>query len=88
MYRGFRQVGMPFVLPPDTPKEQTEILKEAMRKALSDPEFKKDYERLTREDPAPFASEEITKVIRELPRDAEVVELYNLITGAAPLPAR
>lgn len=88
MYRGFRQAGMPFVLPPDTPKEQTEILRESMRKALSDPAFQKEYEKLTREDPAPLASEEISKVIRELPRDAEVVELYNKITGAAPLPAR
>ena len=88
MYRGFRQAGMPFVLSPDTPKEQTEILKEAMRKALGDPAFHKEYEKLTQEDPAPLASEEISKVIRELPRDAEVVELYNKITSADPLPAR
>ena len=88
MYRGFRQTGMPFALPPDTPKEQTEILKESMRKALSDPAFHKEYEKLTREDPAPLTSEEISKVIRELPRDAEVVELYNKITSAAPLPSR
>lgn len=88
MYRGFRQTGMPFVLPPDTAREPTSILKEAMRKALADPEFQKEYEKLTREDPAPLAAEGMEKLIKDLPRDPELVELYNKLAGPEPLPSR
>jgi len=32
--------------------------------------------------------EELEKAIKELPRDKEVVQLYQKLTGANPLPAR
>jgi hypothetical protein len=37
MFRSFRVSGSPYVLPPGTPREQTEILQEAMRKIFKDP---------------------------------------------------
>jgi hypothetical protein len=33
-------------------------------------------------------AEGLTKVVRELPRDANVVELFKILAGADPLPAR
>ena len=37
LFRGARDTGQPFVLPPGTPAEQVKILREAMRKAFADP---------------------------------------------------
>jgi hypothetical protein len=59
-----------------------------MRKTLKDPEFHKEYKKLTGDDPSPLAPELLEKTIRELPRDPEVVELFNKIAGAEPLPPR
>ena len=36
MWRGFRVVGSPYMLPPGTPKERVDILQNSMRKALKD----------------------------------------------------
>jgi hypothetical protein len=32
--------------------------------------------------------EELTKMIRETPRDAEIIDLLKIFTGAGPLPPR
>lgn len=88
MFRAFRLAGQTFFLPPGTPKERVHILQEAMRKTLKDPEFHKEYKKLTGDDPSPLAPELLEKTIRELPRDPEVVELFNKIAGAEPLPPR
>ena len=39
IWRAFRSVGSPYVLPPGTPKDRVAILEEAMTKTLKDPEF-------------------------------------------------
>ena len=49
--------GTPFVLPPGTPKDRVDILKEAFRKTYLDPEFAKEYRRLTADDPSPLLPE-------------------------------
>ena len=54
LQRAFRVSGTPFVLPPGTPKERVEILQEAFRKTYRDPEFHKEYKKLTADDPTPF----------------------------------
>ncbi|MNC98018.1 hypothetical protein D3C83_158600 [compost metagenome] len=59
-----------------------------MRKTLSDPEFLKDYRKLSGEAPTPLMPEALEKVVRELPRDAEVVGLFNKLAGGEPLPQR
>jgi hypothetical protein len=88
MFRAFRLAGQNFFLPPGTPKDRTQILQDAMRKTLSDPEFEKEYEKITGDTPSPLAPEALEKVIRELPRDPVVVELFNKLAGADPLPVR
>ena len=39
VWRAFRGVGSPYLLPPGTPQARVDVLKEAMRKTFADPEF-------------------------------------------------
>ena len=88
MFRAFRLSGQSFFLPPETPKERVQILRDAMRRTLTDPEFSKEFHKLTGDDPTPLMPEALEKAIKEMPRDADVVELFNKLAGPAPLPAR
>ena len=88
LFRGARDTGQPFVLPPGTPAEQVKILREAMRKAFADPEYAKAYEKLTSEPAMPITWEEFETQLRELPREAEIIDLFKRLSGPAPLPAR
>ena len=88
MFRAFRLAGQSFFLPPGTPKERVQILQEAMRKTLSDPEFPKEFQKFTGDNATPLMPEALEKVIRDLPRDPDVVELFNKLAGADALPPR
>jgi len=88
VFRAFRLAGQNFFLPPGTPKDRAQILQDAMRKTLSDPEFYKEFEKLAGDTASPLGPEALEKVIRELPRDASVIELFNKLAGADPLPVR
>jgi tripartite-type tricarboxylate transporter receptor subunit TctC len=86
--RAFRLGGSPFILPPGTPKELADILREAMRKTYNDPEFHKEFKKLTGDDPTPLMPEALEKYVRELPRDPDTIELFKKLAGADPLPSR
>jgi tripartite-type tricarboxylate transporter receptor subunit TctC len=88
MYRAFRLVGTPYILAPGTPKALVQILQEAFRKVLKDPDFHREFKKLSGFDASPLMPEEQDKAIRELPRDREVVELFKKLSGADPLPPR
>lgn len=88
MFRAFRLAGQSFFLPPGTPKERVQTLQDAMRKTFADPEFSKEYQKLAGEAPSPLMAEALDKVIKDLPRDQDVVEVFNKLAGAAPLPPR
>ncbi len=88
MQRAFRVTGQPFVLPPGTPKDRVEILQEAFRKSYRDPDFHKAYKKLAADDATPLMPEAHEKVIREIPRDPEVIEIFKKIVSAGPLPRR
>ncbi|HEX2260287.1 MAG TPA: hypothetical protein VHJ56_01560, partial [Candidatus Binatia bacterium] len=88
MFRNFSLTGAPFILPPAMPKDRVEIIKEALRKSFKDADFFKEYRKITGEDPTPLMPEANEKAIRDLPRDAETVELYKKFAGAGSLPAR
>jgi tripartite-type tricarboxylate transporter receptor subunit TctC len=87
MHRTFQLAGAPFVLPPGTPKERVEVLQEAMRRTFRDPEFLSEYKK-TGDDSPPLMPEALDKVVKDLPRDPEVVELFKKLFGADPLPSR
>jgi tripartite-type tricarboxylate transporter receptor subunit TctC len=86
LQRAFRVAGAPCFLPPGTPKERVEILQEAFRKTYTDPEFHKEYKKLTGQDATPLLPKDHENVIREIPRDPEVIELFKKIAGGDPLP--
>lgn len=88
VWRAFRGVGSPYILPPGTPKDRVEILEEAMRRAFKDPEFSKFFKKLVDDDPSPLGAGELARLIREMPRDPEVLELIKKFSGAGPLPPR
>ncbi len=88
VWRAFRGVGSPYILPPGTSKDRVEILEEAMRRTFRDPEFPKYFRKLVDDDPSPLGAADLTKVIREMPRDAEILDMLKRFSGAGPLPPR
>ena len=88
LFRAIRLAGSPYVLPPGTPKELVEILQEAIRKSFKDPEFHKEFKKLTGDVPTPLMPEPMAKYIREIPRSPEIIALFHKIAGAGPLPTR
>jgi tripartite-type tricarboxylate transporter receptor subunit TctC len=87
LHRTFQLAGAPFVAPPGTPRERAEILQEAIRRTFKDPEFLKEYKK-TGDDSPPLMPEALDKLIKALPREPEVIELFKQILGAGPLPPR
>jgi hypothetical protein len=59
-----------------------------MRKTFKDPEFHAEYHKLVTDEVSPLTPEELTKVIREMPRDPEIVEMLKKFSGVEPLPSR
>src|SRR5262245_32651792 len=88
LHRIFRLAGSPFILPPGTPKDRADILRDAMRKIYADREFLAEYQKLTGEEASPLTPEANDKAIKELPRDPDIIEFYKLLGGTQPLPAR
>ena len=88
LYRSFVGSGNPYILPPGTPKDRVQILQEAMRKTYRDPEFSKEYTKLTGLKAEPQMPEELAQTIRDMPRDREAVDLFKKLTGPDPLPQR
>jgi tripartite-type tricarboxylate transporter receptor subunit TctC len=86
--RATRSVGTPYLVSPGTPKELVQILREAMKKTFQDPEFHKEFKKLTGDDPSPLMPESQEEIIRSVPRDAETIELFKTINGNKPLPPR
>ena len=89
MMRGFRAIGTALILAPGTPKDRVEILKEAVRKTHTDPAFIEEYRKLTGGDePSPLMPDEQAKIVKEIPRDPETIELFKKFAGTGPLPLR
>jgi len=59
-----------------------------MRKTFSDPTFLKEFKRLSADDASPLTPEAQDKAIKDIPRDSDVIVLFNKIAGADPLPPR
>ncbi|MGH7928837.1 MAG: Bug family tripartite tricarboxylate transporter substrate binding protein [Candidatus Binatia bacterium] len=88
VWRALRGVGSPYILPPGTPKERVQILETAMRNIFKDPEFSAYYKKLVAEDASPLGPDELTKIVADIPRDNETLDLLRTLSGAGPLPAR
>jgi tripartite-type tricarboxylate transporter receptor subunit TctC len=88
MWRSFRLVGSPYIVPPGTPKDRVGILQDAFRKAFKDQEFHRDFLKLVGDEAEPLMPEELTRVIRDVPRETELTDLLKTLAGAGPLPPR
>jgi tripartite-type tricarboxylate transporter receptor subunit TctC len=88
LMRSTRAVGTPYIIPPATPKEYVQILLDGMRKTFQDPEFRKEFIKLTGDTPSPMMPEVQEKTVKTIPRDPETIELFNTINGNKPLPPR
>jgi putative tricarboxylic transport membrane protein len=88
MFRTFRLVGSPYILPPGTPAEAIGLWREAMRKTFNDPLFLKEFKKLSADDATPLLPEAQEKAIQDIPRDPEIVALFNKIAGSEALPPR
>jgi len=88
LWRAFRSVGSPYILPPGTPKERVATLEEAMRKTFKDPEFPPYFKKLVTDDASPMEAAELKKVVADMPRDTETIETLKKFAGPGPLPPR
>jgi tripartite-type tricarboxylate transporter receptor subunit TctC len=88
LWRAFRSVGSPYILPPGTPKDKVAILEEALQKTFKDPEFSPYFKKLVTDEASPMGAAELRKVIAEMPRDAETIDLLKKFAGGGPLPPR
>jgi len=88
LFRNVRLFGTSFFLPPDVPEETAKLLQNAFAKTFADPEFVKGFKKLTGEEPAALAVDEMKKAFREIPRDAETIAFLKTFSGPGPLPAR
>jgi tripartite-type tricarboxylate transporter receptor subunit TctC len=88
MFRTFRLVGSPYILPPGTPPEIANQYREAMRKTFRDPAFIKEFKKLTADDATPLLPEAQEKAIKDIPRNADAIALFNKIAGSELLPSR
>jgi tripartite-type tricarboxylate transporter receptor subunit TctC len=88
VWRAFRGVGSPYILPPGTPKERVRILETAMLRTFKDPEFRPYFQKLVSDEASPLGPAELKEVVANIPRDAETLDLLRKLSGAGPLPAR
>jgi hypothetical protein len=59
-----------------------------MRKTFRDPAFLKEFKKLTADDATPLLPEAQEKAIRDIPRESDVITLFNKLAGSEPLPPR
>ena len=86
-HNAVRPAGTVFVAPKGIPESAMRELSAAFNKIWADPQFAKDYENLTKDDASPVRGDTIEQVLRELPKDPRIMEVYKQVTGPGPLPA-
>ena len=88
MFRPLRGAGSPYFVAPGTSNDHVRILQAAFQSAYNDPEFHKEYKKLTGDDPSPIGPANYRKGIEEIPSDPDTIELYKKFSGGDVLPTR
>lgn len=88
LFRSLQLPRWPYFFPPNTPVEHVQILRAAFRRTFNDSGFLKDFKKMTGTDPSPLHGEELERLIKEVPRDPETINLFRQFAGPEPLPTR
>ena len=88
LVRNLKSTGAPLVLPPGTPDDRVQILRQAFRRMFRDPAFHEEFKKRVSEEPSPLTPEALESMIRETPRNPEAIELLKGLNGPGPLPPR
>ena len=72
--------------PKGMPEEALAALRQAFGKIWADPQFGRDYERLTAEPLEPITGGEIEKFLQDIPEDSKVRTVMQQVLGAGPVP--
>ena len=88
LYRATQSASHPIVLPPKTPRETVQVLREAVGKTFEDPQFLKEYEKLTGEESRPVKGEILEREIKAIAGQREIGDLLKRIGAPDALPAR
>ncbi len=81
-----RPAGNVFMVPKGTPPEALNTLHEAFRRIWADPQFAKDFKKLTKEPANPTTGKTIEQAVRRMPKDPKLISIYKQIAGPGPLP--
>jgi len=85
-HNAMRPSGMLMLAPRGIPAPALKDLRTALHRAWNDPEFAKEYNRLTGENADPMMGKEIEANLRKIPKDPKVMATYKQIIGGGPLP--
>jgi tripartite-type tricarboxylate transporter receptor subunit TctC len=88
MSRTFWGVGTLIYLPPNTPENLVQTVRQAIRRSFEDQQFHEAYKKLLGVDATPLMPEDQQKLVADLPRDPEVVKAFAAIADMGPLPPR
>ena len=86
LYYSTRPASSGFIVPKGIPEAALKDLKTAFKKVWKDPQFAKDYRRLTGEPALPVTGEEIVAALRKIPKDPKFMRVYKQVISAGPLP--
>jgi len=80
-------VGTFFFVHKAVPPKTLRVLKTAFDRVWKDPEFKKEYEKVTRQKAEPMTGKDYMDLLRNRPKDPKVTKLYKQIASSGPLPS-
>jgi len=86
LYYSTRPASSGFIVPKGIPDAALKDLKTAFNKIWEDPQFAKDYRRLTGEPALPVTGEEIEAALRKIPKNPKFMRVYKQVISAGPLP--
>jgi hypothetical protein len=88
MSRTFWGTGTLIFLPPNTPENLVQTIRQAIRRSFEDPQFHEAYKKLLGVAPTPLTPEDQQQLVTDLPREPEVVKAFATIADMGPLPPR